>query len=101
MVHFSKLTGAALENGETIESAIWGAVAKAAQEILDSFMESEMTAHLGYEGHDYKSGDNFGDSRNEKTVRTMSSANSFWSEEMRYEVRRSSLGRISSALWLE
>ena len=30
--------------------------------------------HLGYEGHDYKSGDNFGDSRNGKTVRTITTS---------------------------
>lgn len=71
MDYFSKLMGEALENGETIESALRSAVAKAAQEIIDSFMESEITAHLGYERYDHKAGDNSGDSRNGKTQRTV------------------------------
>ena len=40
MDNFSKLLNEALGNGETIESAFRSAVAKAAQEAIDSFMES-------------------------------------------------------------
>ncbi len=65
MDNFSKLLSEALESGETIESAFREAVAKAAQEAIDGFMDSEMTAYLGgYERYDRKNGDNSGDSRN-------------------------------------
>ena len=67
MDNFSKLLSEALGNGETIESTFRSAVTEAAQEVIDSFMESEMTAYLGCGRYDHKNGDNSGDSRNGKT----------------------------------
>lgn len=74
MDNFSKLLNEALGNGETIESAFRSAVAKAAQEAIDSFMESEMAAYLGYERYDHRNGDNSGDSRNGKVARTITTS---------------------------
>lgn len=74
MDNFSKLLNEALGNGETIESAFRSAVVKAAQEAIDSFMESEMSAYLGYERYDHKNGDNTGDSRNGRVARTIATS---------------------------
>lgn len=71
MDNFNKFLSETLGNGESIESAFRAAVTKASQEVIDEFMNSEMTAYLGYEKYDHKNGDNSGNSRNGKTSRTI------------------------------
>lgn len=74
MDDFSKIIGDALASGETLESAVRTAATKAAKEAVERFMESEMTAYLGYAKYDHRGGDNSGDSRNGRTQRTIATS---------------------------
>ena len=74
MEDFSKILADALANGETIESAMRTAAKGAAREAIERFMETEMSAYLGYSKYDHKNGDNTGDSRNGRTERTITTS---------------------------
>lgn len=74
MEDFSKVFGDLLAAGETLESAFRTMARGVAKEAIERFMESEMTAYLGYSKYDHRNGDNTGDSRNGKTERTIATS---------------------------
>lgn len=74
MEDFSKVFGDLLAAGETLESAFRTMARGVAKEAIERFMESEMTAYLGYSKYDHRNGDNTGDSRNGKTERAIATS---------------------------
>ena len=69
---FNEILKAAIDGGESLESAMRKAASLAAKEAIESLLRTEIKAILGYDRYD-PSGKNSGDSRNgtyQRTVQT-------------------------------
>lgn len=70
MGDFNEMLKAAIDGGESLESAMRKAASLAAKEAIESPLRTEMKAILGYDRYD-PSGKNSGDSRNGTYQRTI------------------------------
>ena len=72
MGDFNEILKAAIDGGESLESAMRKAASLAAKEAVESLLKTEITSLPGYDRHEY-SGRNSGDSRNgicQRTIQT-------------------------------
>ena len=67
---FNEILKAAIDGGESLESAMRKAAAQAAKEAVESLPKTEITSLPGYDRHEY-SGRNSGDPRNGNCQRTI------------------------------